>query len=109
MYLPLYDPFVKGFKRHERDPSEANMDGGLECEQREWAELWIHCLQVDLYSIADEYKWAELWLHCLQVALKQMNKNWFHALHRKEVTLHVGSVLKIRGHPRDLVQVDRVV
>ena len=25
--------------------------------------------------------------------------------HRKEVTLHVGSVLKIRGHPRDLVQV----
>ena len=25
--------------------------------------------------------------------------------HRKEVTLQVGSVLKIRGHPRDLVQV----
>ena len=29
-------------------------------------------------------------------------------LHRKEVTLHVGSVLKIRGHPRDLVQVYKV-
>ena len=25
------------------------------------------------------------------------------------MTLHVGSVLKIRGHPRDLVQVDKVL
>ena len=32
----------------------------------------------------------------------------FYTLHRKEVTLHAGSILKIRGHPRDLVQVDFV-
>ena len=32
-----------------------------------------------------------------------------HTLHRKEVTLHAGSILKIRGHPRDLVQVGPTV
>ena len=29
-------------------------------------------------------------------------------LYRKEVVLREGSVLKIRGHPRDLVQVEAV-
>ena len=60
------------------------MDGSLEREQREWTELWIHCVQVDS-------RWTK---RCVS-----------YIAHRKEVTLHAGSILKIRGHPRDLVQV----
>ena len=68
------------------------MDGSLEREQRKWTELWIHCVQVE----------------CREQINSIEQGNVHHTLHRKEVTLHVGSVLKIRGHPRDLVQVGPV-